>query len=42
VPAAVRRAERDVVRPAAEEAVNPLLVCYLNRLPDHLFVLAQL
>ncbi len=39
--AVVRRAERDVVRLAAEEALNPLLVRYLNRLSDHLFVLAR-
>src|SRR6185312_11370663 len=34
----VRRAERAVV---AMEAVNPELVRYLNRLSDHLFVLAR-
>jgi cob(I)alamin adenosyltransferase len=39
--AIVRRAERDVVRLAAEEDVNPELVRYLNRLSDHLFVLAR-
>jgi cob(I)alamin adenosyltransferase len=33
--------ERDVVRLAAEAALNPLLVRYLNRLSDHLFVLAR-
>jgi cob(I)alamin adenosyltransferase len=38
---AVRRAERDVVRLAAMEALNPILVRYLNRLSDHLFVLAR-
>jgi cob(I)alamin adenosyltransferase len=37
----VRRAERDVVRLAAHEALNPVLVRYLNRLSDHLFVLAR-
>jgi len=37
----VRRAEREVVRLAAEQALNPFLVCYLNRLSDHLFVLAR-
>lgn len=37
----VRRAERDVVRLAAEEAVTPALLHYLNRLSDHLFVLAR-
>ena len=37
----VRRAERAVVRLAAEEAVNPAAVRYLNRLSDHLFVLSR-
>jgi cob(I)alamin adenosyltransferase len=37
----VRRAERDVVRLAEAESVNPMLVRYLNRLSDHLFVLAR-
>jgi cob(I)alamin adenosyltransferase len=37
----VRRAEREVVRLAAEEAVTPSLLRYLNRLSDHLFVLAR-
>lgn len=36
--AAVRRAERAVV---TLEQVNPLLVRYLNRLSDHLFVLGR-
>lgn len=36
-----RRAERMVVRLAAEEAVPEILVRYLNRLSDHLFVLAR-
>jgi cob(I)alamin adenosyltransferase len=36
-----RRAERAVVRLAAEEPVTPALVRYLNRLSDHLFVLAR-
>ncbi len=40
-PAAVRRAERDVVRLAAAEALNSILVRYFNRLSDHLFVLAR-
>jgi cob(I)alamin adenosyltransferase len=35
---AVRRAERDVV---AVADVNPLVMRYLNRLSDHLFVLAR-
>ena len=36
-----RRAERVVVRLAMEEAVTPALLRYLNRLSDHLFVLAR-
>jgi cob(I)alamin adenosyltransferase len=36
-----RRAERLVVSLAAEEAVNAEAVRYLNRLSDHLFVLAR-
>ena len=36
-----RRAERDVVRLAAEEAVNPAVLRYVNRLSDLLFVLAR-
>jgi len=36
-----RRAERMVVRLATEEAVPEILVRYLNRLSDHLFVLAR-
>ncbi|MDE2581283.1 MAG: cob(I)yrinic acid a,c-diamide adenosyltransferase [Rhodospirillales bacterium] len=36
-----RRAERAVVRLAAETAVTPDAVRYLNRLSDHLFVLAR-
>lgn len=36
-----RRAERDVVGLAALEAVTPALLRYLNRLSDHLFVLAR-
>ena len=39
--AAVRHTERDVVRLAAAEALNPVLLRYLNRLSDHLFVLAR-
>ena len=38
---AARHAERTVVTLAAEEAINPLLQRYLNRLSDHLFVLAR-
>jgi cob(I)alamin adenosyltransferase len=37
----VRRAERAVVRLAADEPVTPALLRYLNRLSDHLFVLAR-
>jgi len=37
----VRRAERAVVRLAAEEPVTPALLRYLNRLSDYLFVLAR-
>lgn len=36
-----RRAERDVVALAAAETVNPAVIRYLNRLSDHLFVLAR-
>ena len=39
---AVRRTERCVVRLTSAEAVNPALLRYLNRLSDHLFVLARL
>lgn len=38
----VRRAERWAVATAAETAINPLALAYLNRLSDHLFVLARL
>jgi len=37
----VRRAERQVVALAAEEAVNGAVLRYLNRLSDHMFVLAR-
>lgn len=37
----VRRAERRVVSLARAEALNPLLVRYLNRVSDHLFALAR-
>jgi cob(I)alamin adenosyltransferase len=36
-----RRAERAAVALAAVEPVNPLAIKYLNRLSDHLFVLAR-
>jgi cob(I)alamin adenosyltransferase len=39
--AVCRRAERRVVRMAAEVPVAPVLLCYLNRLSDLLFVLAR-
>ncbi|WGF90027.1 cob(I)yrinic acid a,c-diamide adenosyltransferase [Marinivivus vitaminiproducens] len=37
----VRRAERLVALLAEQEAVNPAVLRYLNRLSDHLFVLAR-
>ena len=37
----VRRAERMAVAAGAEVALNPLALAYLNRLSDHLFVLAR-
>jgi cob(I)alamin adenosyltransferase len=37
----IRRAERVVVQLAAEDPVTPALLRYLNRLSDHLFVLAR-
>jgi cob(I)alamin adenosyltransferase len=37
----VRRAERDCWALAGEEPVNPAVLQYLNRLSDHLFVLAR-
>ncbi|MGH6905415.1 MAG: cob(I)yrinic acid a,c-diamide adenosyltransferase [Geminicoccaceae bacterium] len=37
----VRRAERLTTELAAHEPVNPIAVQYLNRLSDHLFVLAR-
>ena len=37
----VRRAERSAVAAAAEVSLNPLALAYLNRLSDHLFVLAR-
>ncbi|HUB16027.1 MAG TPA: cob(I)yrinic acid a,c-diamide adenosyltransferase [Acetobacteraceae bacterium] len=39
--AVVRRAERRVVALADAEPINPAVVRYLNRLSDHLFVLAR-
>jgi cob(I)alamin adenosyltransferase len=40
--AIVRRAERSAVAAAREVALNSLALRYLNRLSDHLFVLARL
>lgn len=39
--AVVRRAERSVVQCAAEEPVDPVLLAYVNRLSDVLFVMAR-
>ena len=39
--AIVRRAERAAVRASRNQALNPLALTYLNRLSDHLFVLAR-
>lgn len=36
-----RRAERLAIRLSAEEEVNPMIVKYLNRLSDYLFVLSR-
>jgi cob(I)alamin adenosyltransferase len=38
----VRRAERSAVAAGREVKLNPLALIYLNRLSDHLFVLARL
>lgn len=40
--AIVRRAERSAVAAAAAVPLNPLALAYINRLSDHLFVLARL
>ena len=37
----VRRAERLIAELAAREPINPLALGYMNRLSDHLFVLAR-
>jgi cob(I)alamin adenosyltransferase len=39
--AIVRRAERSAVAAAREVALNPRALIYLNRLSDHLFVMAR-
>ena len=39
--AIVRRAERTAIAAAAEAGLNPLAIIYLNRLSDHLFVMAR-
>jgi len=39
--AIARRAERDLCAAAAEVAINPQALAYLNRLSDYLFVLAR-
>ncbi|HEX2114951.1 MAG TPA: cob(I)yrinic acid a,c-diamide adenosyltransferase [Alphaproteobacteria bacterium] len=36
-----RRAERLITQLATREAINPLAIAYINRLSDHLFVLAR-
>jgi cob(I)alamin adenosyltransferase len=40
--AIARRAERDMAALAAKESVNPEALRYINRLSDHLFVMARL
>jgi cob(I)alamin adenosyltransferase len=40
--AVARRAERTVVAAAAAMPINPQAITYINRLSDHLFVLARL
>ncbi len=37
----VRRAERDAITASQHEPINPIAIKYLNRLSDHLFVLAR-
>lgn len=37
----VRRAERDAITASKDEPINPIAIKYLNRLSDHLFVLAR-
>ena len=40
--AIVRRAERSAISASAATPLNPLALTYLNRLSDHLFVMARL
>jgi cob(I)alamin adenosyltransferase len=40
--AVVRRAERSAIAASALAPLNPLALVYLNRLSDHLFVMARL
>lgn len=40
--AVVRRAERSMVAAAAKAPINPQAIAYVNRLSDHLFVMARL
>jgi cob(I)alamin adenosyltransferase len=40
--AVVRRAERSAIAASAAAPLNPLALTYLNRLSDHLFVMARL
>ena len=40
--AVVRRAERSAIAASAAAPLNPLALIYLNRLSDHLFVMARL
>ena len=37
----VRRAEREAVTAATHDSINPLAIRFLNRLSDHLFVMAR-
>ena len=37
----VRRAEREIIELSGQQPVNPLAVQYVNRLSDHLFVMAR-
>lgn len=37
----IRRAERLLVKTAEEEDINPVVIRYLNRLSDHMFVLGR-